>query len=260
MNRINQLFKNKKNNILSIYFTAGYPNLNSIVPIIENLEKQGVDLIEIGIPFSDPLADGTVIQQSSSKALENGTTLKKIISELKNIRKTINIPLIFMGYFNTVLSYGVENFCKDISAIGINGVILPDLPIEVYEEEYIDVFEKYNIIPVFLVSPNTPEARIKKTDELSKGFIYAVSTASTTGIQKGFDKENEEYFKRLHNMKLSSPIMIGFGISDSVSFNQVCKYTAGGIIGSAFVKSINNKNNIEKDIKTFIEKIKPTMQ
>jgi tryptophan synthase alpha chain len=254
MNRINQLFEKKRNNILSIYFTAGYPDLNSTVAIIENTEKQGVDLIEIGIPFSDPLADGTVIQQSSSKALKNGTTLKKIISNLKDIRKTVNIPLIMMGYFNTVLRYGVESFCKDISTIGIDGVILPDLPIDVYEEEYFEIFDKYNIIPVFLVSPNTPEERIIKTENLSKGFIYAVSTASTTGMQNGFDNKSEAYFKKLKDMKLSIPIMIGFGISNKKTFGQVCKYAAGGIIGSAFVKAVTNNNNIEKDIEIFIKR------
>jgi tryptophan synthase alpha chain len=254
-NRIHRLFENKKNNILSIYFTAGHPTLNSTESIIKTLEQQGVDLIEVGIPFSDPLADGPVIQQSSQKALQNGMSLKRLILDLQNIRETSDIPLIFMGYFNTVLQYGVENFCRDISNIGIDGVILPDMPLEVYEQEYKSIFEQYDISVVFLVSPNTSEERIKKTESLSNGFIYAVSTASTTGATSGFDSTNEAYFKRLRDMNLSVPILIGFGISDKKTFNQVCKYTSGGIIGSAFVKALDKSNNINDTIKTFISDI-----
>ena len=254
MNNIQSLFKTKNNNILSIYFTAGHPTLDSVVPIITELEKQGVNMIEIGFPFSDPLADGPVIQLSSQKALANGMTLKKLINQLKDIRKQCTIPLLLMGYFNTVLQYGVEQFCKDVSAIGIDGVILPDMPLEVYEEQYQAIFEKYDVNPVFLISPNTTVERIKKTESLSKGFIYAVSTASTTGSKKaGFSDENEEYFKRLQDMNLSVPLVVGFGISNKTTFNQVCKYAAGGIIGSPFVKAIENSTDIKKTIKTFIK-------
>ena len=256
MNRINTLFKSKQKDILSIYFTAGHPTSNSVVTIINELENQGVDLIEIGMPYSDPMADGPVIQKSSQIALKNGMSLKKLITDLGNIRNHCKIPLILMGYLNTVLQYGIENFCRDISDIGIDGVILPDMPIEVYEEEYKSIFEKYNVIPVFLISPNTTEERIHKTEALSKGFIYAVSSASTTGAKQGFNPENEAYFKRIHDMNLSVPVLIGFGISNKKTFNQVCKYQAGGIIGSAFVKAIESNKNIENAIHDFIHKFK----
>lgn len=253
MNHIQTLFQNKQKNILSIYFTAGHPAIDSVIPIITELENQGVDMIEIGIPFSDPLADGPVIQLSSQKALANGMTLKKLIASLQDIRTQCKIPLLLMGYFNTVLQYGVEQFCKDISAIGIDGVILPDMPLEIYEEQYKSLFEKYDVNPVFLISPNTSESRIRKTESLSKGFIYAVSTASTTGTKVGFSEENEVYFKRLQDMNLSVPIIVGFGISNSKTFNQVCKYASGGIIGSAFVKAIENTKDIKKSVESFIK-------
>lgn len=256
MNRINALFQNKKKDILSIYFTAGHPTPDSVVNIITELENQGVDLIEIGMPFSDPMADGPVIQKSSQTALQNGMTLKKLISDLESIRTQCKIPLILMGYLNTVLQYGVENFCKSISEIGIDGVILPDMPLEIYEEEYQHIFEKYKVIPIFLISPNTTEERIRKTEQFSKGFIYAVSSASTTGSKQGFSDENEAYFKRIHDMKLSAPVLIGFGISNKKTFNQVCKYQAGGIIGSAFVNSMEGKLNPEKEIAGFIQKLR----
>lgn len=253
MNNIQTLFNNKKKDILSIYFTAGHPTMDSVVPIITELEKQGVNMIEIGFPFSDPLADGPVIQLSSLKALSNGMTLKKLITQLKDIRKQCSIPLLLMGYFNTVLQYGVEQFCKDISAIGIDGVILPDMPLEVYEEQYKSIFEEYDVNPVFLISPNTTVERIKKTESLSKGFIYAVSTASTTGAKVGFSDDNEKYFKRLQDMNLAVPLVVGFGISNKTTFNQVCKFASGGIIGSAFVKAIENSADIKGSIKEFIK-------
>jgi len=255
MNRIKTLFDTKKKDILSIYFTAGHPTVESIIPIIKELESQGVDMIEIGFPFSDPLADGPVIQKSSQKALENGITLKKIITDLKDIRKECKIPLLLMGYFNTVLQYGVENFLKDIATIGIDGVILPDMPLEIYEENYQNVFKKYEVNPVFLISPNTSDERIRKTEVLSDAFIYAVSSASTTGAKTGFGDENEAYFKRLQDMNLSIPILIGFGISNNKTFSQVCKYHKGGIIGSAFVKTIEGQKNPEKVIGDFIKMI-----
>lgn len=255
MNRINKLFEEKQNNILSIYFTAGHPTLDSVVPIISELEKQGCDLIEIGMPFSDPMADGPVIQQSSQKALENGMTLKKLINDLANIRKTVNMPLILMGYLNTVMQYGVENFCQDASEIGIDGVILPDMPLEIYEEQYQDIFEKHELTPIFLISPNTTEERIRKTESLSKGFIYAVSTSSTTGAKQGFSDENEAYFKRIHDMNLKVPVLIGFGISNNKTFTQVCKYQNGGIIGSAFVKAVDGTDKPENRIADFVKAI-----
>ncbi|MDA3894420.1 MAG: tryptophan synthase subunit alpha [Salinivirgaceae bacterium] len=255
MNRINKLFQEKQNNILSIYFTAGHPTSESVVPIITELEKQGANLIEIGMPFSDPMADGPVIQQSSQVALANGMSLKKLIGDLSEIRQSVKIPLILMGYLNTVMQYGVEKFCKDIAEIGIDGVILPDMHLEVYEEEYQSIFEKYGILPVFLISPNTTEDRIRKTESLSKGFIYAVSSSSTTGAKVGFSDENEAYFKRIHDMNLSIPTLIGFGISNKTTFTQVCKYQSGGIIGSAFIKAVDGSEKPEEKIADFIKTI-----
>ncbi|MBI9067867.1 MAG: tryptophan synthase subunit alpha [Salinivirgaceae bacterium] len=256
MNRINQLFKDKQNSILSIYFTAGHPEMGTTKLIIEELEKNEVDMIEIGIPFSDPLADGPVIQQSSQKALENGMTLKKLLAEIKDIRHKVKIPLLLMGYFNTVFQYGVEAFCSDIKSIGIDGVILPDMPIKVYEAKYQKIFEKYGIIPVFLITPETSEERIRKIDKLSKGFIYMVSSSSTTGIKNKLDEKSIVYFKRIKEMNLKNQLIAGFGISNKETFDEICKYANGGIIGSAFVKAIETGENLLSQIKRFIATIK----
>lgn len=256
MNRINTLFQQKQQNILSIYFTAGHPAMGTSKPIIQELEKNGVDLIEIGFPFSDPLADGPTIQQSSQKALENGMSLPKLLDEISDIRNSVKIPLLLMGYFNTVMQYGVEQFCADIKKIGIDGVILPDLPIDVYEQEYQQIFEKHDIIPIFLITPETNETRIRKIDALSKGFIYMVSSSSTTGVKNTYDEKSLTYFKRIQNMKLKSPILAGFGISNRKTFEQVCKFAHGGIIGSAFVKAVEHKNNLSLQIVNFIKNIK----
>lgn len=256
MNRINQLFQEKEDKVLSIYFTAGHPAPNTAKTVIQELEKNGVGMIEIGMPFSDPLADGPTIQRSSEFALEKGMTLKKLLTELEDIRKSVNIPLLLMGYFNTVQKYGVERFCQDISAIGIDGVILPDLPLEYYEANYQATFEKYNIIPVFLITPQTPEKRIKQTARLSKGFIYMVSTAATTGAQSGYAQETMDYFKRIDDMDLGVPTVTGFGISNKETLAQASQYSAGGIIGSAFVKAIENSQDLEKNITEFISTLK----
>jgi tryptophan synthase alpha chain len=256
MNRINKLFQEQKEKILSIYFTAGHPKPETALSVIQELEKNGVQLIEIGFPFSDPLADGPTIQNSSQYALDNGMTLKKLLAEIKDVRQTVSIPLILMGYFNTVLSYGVEAFCKDISAIGIDGVILPDLPLEVYEENYQSTFEKYGVIPVFLITPSSPDARIKQTASLSKGFIYMVSSASTTGAKSGYGQENIDYFKRIKDMNLGVPVMTGFGISNKETFETATQFSEGGIIGSAFVKALENNNNIKESVRDFISTLK----
>jgi len=256
MNRINTLFSTKKENILSVYFTAGHPKMDTAAFIINDLKKNGVDLIEIGIPFSDPLADGPVIQKSSQKALENGMTLKKLLSEIKDIRQSVKIPLILMGYFNTVLQFGVEEFCRQIAAIGIDGVILPDMPMEVYQESYQHIFESNGIIPVFLITPGTSEERIRKTDELSKGFIYMVSSASTTGTKSGFNEESLSYFKRIKAMNLKNPVLTGFGISNKETFAQACEFSNGAIIGSAFIKALEQSVSLEKNIQSFIQNIK----
>ncbi len=256
MNRINKLFETKKDNILSIYFTAGHPAPETASTIIELLQDNGVDMIEIGIPFSDPLADGPVIQQSSQQALADGMSLKKLLHELKTIRKNVQIPLLLMGYFNTIMHFGVESFCKQANAVGIDGVILPDLPLEVYKEQYKDMFKQYNIIPVFLITPSTPDERIRETEALSEGFIYMVSTSSTTGAKQGFSNENMSYFKRINDMNLKVPVITGFGISNKTTFEQACEYSAGAIIGSAFVKDISGEWELENKIEEFIAKLK----
>lgn len=251
MNRINQkLQENKK--LLSIYFTAGYPTLNDTASIIHNLEKNGVDMIEIGLPFSDPLADGPTIQASSTKALNNGMTTEVLFKQLKDIRKTVKIPLIIMGYFNPMFQYGIEEFCKKCQEIGIDGLIIPDLPVDVYHEEYQSVFEKYGLINVFLITPQTSNKRIQYIDSISNGFIYMVSSASTTGAQSGFGDEQTQYFKRIHKMNLKNPQIIGFGISNNTTFTQATQYAKGAIIGSAFVKHITNKgiNTIDAFVKS----------
>lgn len=241
MNRINQKLKEDKK-LLSIYFTAGYPNLNDTVSIIQNLEKSGVDMIEIGLPFSDPLADGPTIQASSTQALKNGMTTEVLFNQLKDIRKTVTIPLIIMGYFNPILQYGVEAFCKKCQEIGIDGLIIPDLPVDVYNENYKSTFEKYGLINVFLITPQTSTERIHFIDSISNGFIYMVSSASVTGSQSGFGEEQTNYFKRISDMNLKNPQIIGFGISDNKTFTQATQYAKGAIIGSAFIKYLSTKN------------------
>ena len=239
MNRINQKLKENKK-LLSIYFTAGYPNLNDTVTIIQDLEKSGVDMIEIGLPFSDPLADGPTIQASSTQALKNGMTTEALFSQLKDIRKSINIPLIIMGYFNPMLQYGVEAFCKKCAEIGIDGLIIPDLPVDVYNEQYKATFEKYGLINVFLITPQTSVERINFIDSISNGFIYMVSSASVTGSNSGFGDEQTKYFKRIAEMNLKNPQIIGFGISNNETFTQATSRAKGAIIGSAFIKHLTN--------------------
>ncbi|WP_100610739.1 tryptophan synthase subunit alpha [Confluentibacter lentus] len=239
MNRIqNKLQEDKK--LLSIYFTAGYPSLNDTVTIIQDLEKSGVDMIEIGLPFSDPLADGPTIQASSTQALKNGMTSEVLFNQLKDIRKTVNIPLIIMGYFNPILQYGVEAFCKKCQEVGIDGLIIPDLPVDVYHDDYKTTFETYGLINVFLITPQTSDDRIHFIDSVSNGFIYMVSSASVTGSQSGFGDENTAYFKRIANMNLKNPQIIGFGISDNKTFTQATEYAKGAIIGSAFIKFLSD--------------------
>ncbi|HMB99867.1 MAG TPA: tryptophan synthase subunit alpha [Flavobacteriaceae bacterium] len=253
MNRINlKLKENKK--LLSIYFTAGYPNLEDTVSIIQNLEQSGVDMIEIGLPFSDPLADGPTIQASSTQALKNGMTSELLFNQLEDIRKSVSIPLIIMGYFNPILQYGVEDFCKKCKNIGIDGLIIPDLPVDVYSEEYKDIFEKYGLINVFLITPQTSIERINFIDSISNGFIYMVSSASTTGTKTGFGDEQIDYFKRIAQMNLKNPQIVGFGISNNQTFSQSTAHAKGAIIGSAFIKYISN--NSIKSINEFVKNIK----
>jgi tryptophan synthase alpha chain len=255
-NRINQLFETKKENILSIYFTAGFPNLNDTVEIIQFLETNGVDLVEIGVPFSDPTADGPVIQRSSEIALKNGMSLITLFEQLKNIRAKVKIPLILMGYFNPVMQFGVEEFCKKCSETGIDGLILPDLPLEEFEQNYRKTFEKYHLHNILLITPQTSEERIRKIDKASGGFIYMVSSSSTTGSTKNAKDFSREYFERTARMDLKNPRLIGFGISDHSTFKNACNYASGAIIGSAFIKSFQEKTDIKKTIELFVKKIR----
>jgi len=252
-NRITSLFRNKEKNVLSIYFTAGYPELNDTRTIITVLEKCGVDLIEIGMPFSDPVADGPVIQQSSEAALNNGMTINLLFSQLKEIRKDVSIPLILMGYFNPVMQYGIENFCRKCSETGIDGTIIPDLPLEIFEAEYKEIFEENSLSNIFLITPQSSEERIRKIDSLSTGFIYMVSASSTTGVKLMLNEEQISYFDMISHMNLQSKRLIGFGISDKDSFVKACGFANGAIIGSAFVRALAGDSTIESKIYAFLE-------
>ena len=256
-NRINQLFKRKDKNILSVYFTAGYPNLDDTVKIVAALEKNGVDLIEIGIPFSDPVADGQVIQKSSEIALNNGMSVSYLFNQLKDIRKDSSIPLILMSYLNPVMQYGIENFCKKCGEIGIDGTIIPDLPLEIFDKGYKRVFESQNLSNIFLITPQTIENRIRKIDAISSGFIYMVSSSSTTGVKTTeVDQGQMAYFERIQKMNLNSKILVGFGISDRASFDAAAQFTNGAIIGSAFIKSLAAEGSIENKVETFVKQFK----
>lgn len=235
MNRINQLFNEKKTPVLSLYFCAGTPVLNGTADVIRTLEKKGIDMIEIGIPFSDPMADGPVIQDAATKALRNGMTLKLLMSQLKDIRKDVRIPLVFMGYLNPIMQYGFERFCQDCQTCGIDGVIIPDLPFKDYQQEYRPIAEKYDIKVIMLITPETSEERIRQIDRHTDGFIYMVSSAAITGAQKDFNEQKQAYFKRIEAMNLQHPRMIGFGISNRQTCEVAVSHAAGCIIGSKFV-------------------------
>ena len=250
---ISELFNTDKK-LVSIYFTAGFPQLRDTVEIIENLEKSGVDLIEIGLPFSDPLADGPTIQESSTKALRNGMTTELLFEQLSDIRQRVNIPLIIMGYFNPVMQYGVEAFCQKCEDIGIDALILPDLPLREYQLHYKEIFNRHGLDLIYLITPQTPEERIRAIDEMSNSFIYMVSSSSTTGAKAGFSEENQGYFKRIADMKLKNPTLVGFGISDKNSFDQATAHSQGAIIGSAFIKHIESQG-IDQ-ISSFVQNLK----
>ncbi|MGN7822671.1 tryptophan synthase subunit alpha [Chitinophaga sp. 22536] len=254
-NRIDQLFAAKQTGVLNIYCTAGYPELNDTLPVMTALQQYGADLIELGIPFSDPLADGPVIQDSGTQALKNGMSLHKLFEQLEGFRERIHVPVILMGYFNPVLVYGVEAFVKKCAEVGVDGVILPDLPKAEYEAEYKPIFEKYNVCLVFLVTPETNDERIRQLDSLSRGFLYAVSSSSTTGKDKDMSHQ-QAYFERLQQLKLKNPVLIGFGIKDKATFDTACRYTNGAIIGTAFIKALGEGKDIDSTVRTFIGAIK----
>lgn len=244
MTRIGKLFERKQRNILNVYFTAGFPRLDSTMVIMQSLQNSGADMIELGMPYSDPLADGPVIQGSSTIALENGMTIRRLFEQLKDFRRTIQLPVLLMGYMNPILQYGFEDFCKNASEIGIDGLILPDLPIFEFEKEYEAIIRKYKLDFVFLVTPETGNSRIVKLDQLSNGFLYAVSSSSTTGKSASLD-DREYYFDKLRSMDLKNPVLIGFGIRNKSDFLQACSYANGAIIGSAFIKILENSNDME---------------
>jgi len=254
MKRIDKLFKEKQNNILSIYFTAGHPTLDSTGEIIHELEKNGVDMIEIGMPFSDPLADGPEIQKSGKTALKNGMSLNLLFEQLKDIRKTVNIPLLLMGYLNPVFQYGIEKFIAKASNTGIDGVILPDIPVYEYLDDYKPIFKKHNVHNIFLVTPETSNDRIKLLDKESYGFIYMVSASSTTGAKNTIAQSQEGYFQRVKNLDLNNPKVVGFGISNHETYTKACKYANGAIIGSAFVNVLDKGGkDLKNKISSFVQ-------
>ena len=253
MNRIDKKLK-EEGKLLSIYFTAGFPNLNDTEDIIIKLQESGVDMIEVGLPFSDPLADGPTIQDSSMSAIKNGMNTDILFSQLKDIRDKVSIPLIIMGYFNPILQYGVERFCKKCNEIGIDGLIIPDLPIDYYLENYKSIFEQNKLYNMFLIAPQTSDERIRKIDSISKGFIYMVSSSSITGSKNSFSSEQINYFERIEKMNLNTPRIIGFGVGNKETFNATVNYSKGAIIGSAFIKNLH-ENGIDS-IDSFIKSIR----
>lgn len=253
--RLQQLFKNKNKRVLNIYCTAGFPQLDSTLSVMQALQENGADIIELGVPYSDPLADGPVIQESGGIALQNGMSIKVLFEQLKTMRTNgITVPVILMGYLNPILQYGFEPFCKDAAALGIDGFILPDIPIREYETEFGPILKKHGLDFIFLVTPETSENRIRKIDELTNGFIYAVSSSSTTGKDKDFS-EVEQYLQRLQNMQLKNPVLVGFGIKDKVSFESASRYANGAIIGSAYIKALQQKGDIQQTTKSFLDDI-----
>lgn len=257
MNRINQLFSNKKRDILSLYFCAGSPTFDGTANVIRSLEEKGIDMIEIGVPFSDPMADGPVIQDASTLALRNGMTLRKLFGQLADIRKDVSIPLILMGYLNPIMQYGFENFCRSCQVCGIDGMIIPDLPFKDYMAEYRPIAERYDLRIIMLITPETSEERIREIDEHTDGFIYMVSSAAVTGAQKDFDAQKQAYFSRIEAMNLRNPRMIGFGISNKQTYEAAAAHASGCIIGSKFVSLLKELNG---DATLAVDRLKALLQ
>lgn len=255
MSKLQDLFGRKDNKVLNVYCTAGYPQLNSTIEVMKALQENGVDIIELGMPYSDPLADGPVIQQSSSIALANGMTIKKLFEQLKDLRKNISVPVLLMGYMNPVLQYGFEKFCADAAAVGIDGLILPDLPEHEFETEYGSIIKKHGLDFIFLVAPETSDERIKKLDELSTGFLYAVSSSSTTGSDKNMT-DVKSYLQKIKKMDLRNPVLVGFGIKDKITFETACANANGAIIGTAYIKALAEPGNLADITRKFLETIK----
>ena len=255
-NRIDKVFQEKKAGILSVYFTAGFPQLEDTVPIMEYLQEGGADLIEIGVPFSDPMADGPTIQASNQAALNNGMTLEKLFEQLRHVREKVRIPIILMGYFNPVVQYGIERFCKACEQVGVDGLIIPDLPMQDYIDFYKRDFDKYGIYNIFLITPQTSSERVRLIDNNSSGFIYMVSSASITGAKSSISGDQVDYFTRINEMELKNPRLIGFGISNRETFTTACQYASGAIIGSAFIKVLQQSKNLKQDVINYIKSVK----
>lgn len=256
MNRIDQLFQQKKENILSVYFTAGYPQLDDTIRVMQALEKEGVDMLEIGVPFSDPMADGPVIQASGTQALLNGMSVKTLFSQLEDVRTTVTIPLILMGYLNPILQFGFEAYCQRAASCGIDGLIIPDLPFAEYLENYKPIADRHGLHMIMLITPETSEERIRLIDDQTSGFIYMVSSASVTGARKSFGEQNLSYFKRVNAMGLKNPRLIGFGISNRETFEAACEAAAGAIIGSRFISLLESESSVEAAAKKLREAIR----
>jgi tryptophan synthase alpha chain len=252
MSRIKELFDTKHNRILNVYCTAGYPHLTSTLEVMNALQNNGADLIELGMPYSDPLADGPVIQNSGLVALANGMTIETLFAQLKDARKEINVPIILMGYMNPVLQYGFEKFCASAASVGVDGLILPDLPEYEFETEFGAIIKQYGLDFIFLVTPETSDERIQKLDSLSTGFLYAVSSSSTTGSDKNMT-DVDSYLQKLQSMQLKNPVLVGFGIKDKQTFDAACAYSNGAIIGSAYIKSLENSKDLSATTKEFLE-------
>lgn len=257
MNRINQLFQGSPKNLLSIYFCAGCPTLEGTADVIRTLERNGVNMIEVGIPFSDPMADGIVIQDAATRALRNGMSLRLLFEQLREIRRNVQIPLILMGYLNPIMQFGFERFCQQCVECGIDGVIIPDLPFRDYEESYKAIALRYDIRVIMLITPETSEARVREIDAHTDGFIYMVSSAATTGAQKDFDDRKQAYFRKIEALHLRNPRMVGFGISNKQTFEAACANSSGAIIGSRFVTLLNEaEGNAELAITRLKEDLK----
>ncbi len=257
MNRIDQLFAEKRERILSIYTTAGYPDLEDTLPVIKALQESGADMVELGMPFSDPLADGEVIQQSSQAALANGMRISLLFEQISELRKEVQLPVILMGYLNPVMQFGFEKFTMKCKEVGIDGLILPDLPLHIYQAEYRRLVEAADLKMIMLITPQTSEERVYKIAEASGGFLYMVADSSTTGARDGIKDTQLEYFSRIEKMQLGIPRLIGFGISSNETFNLACKHAHGAIIGSAFLRALGSENvkTVEEKVKDFVRSI-----